>query len=255
MRKILFILTIYILVLPNLLFAQIIEIGKCYVSKEANRTKITKDFWNIEDYERSNTLYAKIYDKPFKEDNNRYWRVWGGDVLFSNEKIKDFKKDGYMGLKRYDKSIISINLSNNTISELTVFSKDILDFYSEIYFALKALKNKFPNKWTNDDQQNLNLWLEVSKEEMKVRKFKIEEYVGGIFIGRQLNQLHLSYGQAIKVDLDKLTYTKNWYDKINNRDSAHIYHCTDNYKNINSGKKSSKKGGNSSIKKLLKKLY
>ena len=257
MKKFIILLFFCLMIIPNLSFAKILEIGSCYMIKKGyGENKFQNKSWNFEDFNKSNTLYAKVYDEPVRSDYDN-WEIWEGEVSYDDEEIKDLKKDGYLAIKRYDKMILSINLSNNTITELRVKTNDLLDFYYDIYLRLIKLKKKFPNKWSTSgkfpDEENLKFWQEASSEELDKKKFKIEDYVGGIFTGRQFDSLQYSDGWAIKVDLDKLTYKQWFYDKINNRNLGDVYICTD-AKNINTNKNRNKKS-NSGLKELLKKIY
>ena len=146
MRKILNILFISITIsFPSFANAQIIEIGMCYRIENYNNG-VFKDYWNLEDHNKSNTLYYKFLDKPTKR-NNQYWSLWEGEWGTDNEDIKDLKEQGYKSVKMYEKTIITINLSNNTIIKLKVLTDDLLNHYSNVYSKLYDLKKKYPNKW------------------------------------------------------------------------------------------------------------
>jgi hypothetical protein len=242
---------------PSFANAQIIEIGMCYRIENYNNG-VFKDYWNLEDHNKSNTLYYKFLDKPTKR-NNQYWSLWEGEWGTDNEDIKDLKEQGYKSVKMYEKTIITINLSNNTIIKLKVLTDDLLNHYSNVYSKLYDLKKKYPNKWRStggfldNDEEDLKFWFDKSTIKMDIEKFKIEDYVGGIFMGRKIPIKYID-GPGIKVDMDKLNFKEvTSYDYINNANAGFVSLCTDNYKNINN-KKLNKKS-NSGIKKLLKKLY
>ena len=98
MKKILPILIFYFLIIPNLSYSQIIELGKCYgVNREMSGTT-----WNKEDFQKLSVIYRKFYDVPKYINEN--WMVQESEpYVTDNEEIKELLRDGYKPYKVYDK--------------------------------------------------------------------------------------------------------------------------------------------------------
>ena len=254
MKKILSLLTIYFLLIQSSAIAQIIEFGKCYKVDKYNK-EMVRSTWNIQDYKKLSVVYDKIYDEP-KVDNNGIWDLFDREPFVTDEEeIKYLLKDGYKALKLYDKFILSINLSNETITWLRVDSTDLIDNHDKYVRRLFDLKKNFPEKWNKKNQEELDFHYNINKIDTIIRKYKIVEYVGGIFIGKRLEDLAYSNGEAIKFDINTGSYKISSFDKVNqNNLSDFHYKCTKDYKNITLDINNNK-NSNSGIKKLLKKLY
>jgi len=246
-----FILTI---IYPTLSKSQIIEFGNCYGVDRHDKSMV-RSTWNEKDFEKLSVVYDINYDEP-KRGYNGVWSIGDREAYITDDsEIKELLNDGYKAIKVYDKFMVSINLSNETISIIKVYSSEMKDDRAETVGRFIDLKKKFPSKWNEDNQRNLDWITKFSIQEAEINKYKIEEYVGGIFIGRLFKDISYDDGRAIKLDIDTGSYKIGHFNKINQQEFTDWYFkCTKDYKNINIDTKSNKKT-KSGIKNLLKKLY
>ena len=248
-----FIFTLTI-IFPTLSQSQIIEFGNGYGVDRHDKSMV-RSTWNEKDFKKLSVIYDINYDEP----KTGYGGVWSiGDrepYITDDSEIKELLNDGYKAIKVYDKFMVSINLSNETISTIRVYSSETMDDRAEAVRKYIDLKKKFPGKWNEDNQQNLDWITKYSKQEAEINKYKIEEYVGGIFIGRLFKDISYDDGRAIKLDIDTGSYKIGHFNKINQQEFTDWYFkCTKDYKNIKIDTKNNKKS-NSGLKELLKKIY
>ena len=186
MKLLKYFLVIYFL-FSNQLNAQIIEFGNCYSVQ--NEKELVRTNWNLEHYKKLSVIYHKFLDQA-EITNDNVWNLNSVDNLITDDnEIKDLLKDGYKVIKLFDKFIVSINLTNETISTLREYSSERQDITAISVSKYINLKNKFPDKWNKKNQRNLDWAKEFSKLETDIEKYKIEEYVGGIFIGRLIEDI------------------------------------------------------------------
>ena len=230
-------------------FSQIIELGKCYVVDTYDE-EMVRSSWNIEDFQKLRLFYFKSYDEPRYNKKYSSWELQTVEnYITDDEYIKKLLNNGYEQIIRYEKFILSMNLSNETITVLRVYSKEILNTRIEKRIRLINLKKKYPDKWSDGNQTSLDWLYESSITESKIDKYKIEDYAGGIFIGRSIE----NSGMAIKADLDTGSYKIGRYKNINKKTFPDSYYkCTKDYKNIAVNKKSKKTG--SVLKLILKSI-
>ena len=248
---------VVIFLLSSLSFAnaQIIEIGKCYTIDGYE----TQNTWNDKDYQNSNTLHYKFLKEPKRDKlgGNTSWEINATQVLlFEEDEIKYYQDLGYNQINKAAKHVLSIDFNNGTVTRLLVWSDDLIDFHYKKINILKKLKKTYPGKWTSGsygDQRNLGSLIKIVSNKTIIDKYKIETYVDGLIIGRELSELNYTNGSAIKVDLNTMKYRWGFFDTIVKE--PYDKQCNENYKNVVTKKNKVNKKSNSAIKKLLKKLY
>ena len=234
-------------------FSQIIELGKCY-GVDTYDDEMVRSSWNADDFQKLSLFYFKSYDEPRYNKKYSSWELQTVEnYVTDDDYIKDLLSDGYEPINRYKKFILSMNLSNETITVLKVYSAEILDIHIEKRIRLINLKKKYPDKWSNGNQTSLDWLYEASITESKIDKYKIEDYAGGIFIGRSIDD----NGKAIRLDLDTGSYKAGRYKNINKKTFPDTYYkCTKDYKNIvfdvESKKTTAPKNTGSLLKSILK---
>lgn len=234
-------------------FSQIIELGKCY-GVDTYDDEMVRSSWNADDFQKLSLFYFKSYDEPRYNKKYSSWELQTVEnYVTDDDYIKDLLSDGYEPINRYKKFILSMNLSNETITVLKVYSAEILDIHIEKRIRLINLKKKYPDKWSNGNQTSLDWLYEAGITESKIDKYKIEDYAGGIFIGRSIED----NGKAIRLDLDTGSYKVGRYKNINKKTFPDTYYkCTKDYKNIvfdvESKKTTAPKNTGSLLKSILK---
>lgn len=250
-----YLVVIFLLSTLSFANAQIIEIGKCYHVDGYE----TQNTWNDKDYQNSNTLHYKFLKEPKRNKmrGNTFWNTHVmQSLLFEEDEIKYYQDLGYNQVNKLAKHVLSIDFNNGTVTRLLVWSEDLIDFNYKKINVLKKLKESYPDKWTSGsfgDQPNLDGLLRRVSSNTSIKKYKIETYVDGLIIGRNLNELNYTNGSAIKIDLNTMKYRWGFFDTIMNE--PYDKQCNENYKNVVIKENKVNKKSNSTIKKLLKKLY
>ena len=250
-----YLVAIFLLSTLSFANAQIIEIGKCYTIDGYE----TQNTWNDKDYQNSNTLHYKFLKEPKRNKmrGNTYWNTHDMQVLlFEEDEIKYYQDLGYNQINKHSKHVLSIVFNNGTVTRLLVWSEDLIDFQYKKINILKKLKKNYPSKWTtgrNGDQGNFDSLLKRVSNTTMIDKYKIETYVDGLIIGRDISELNYTNGSAIKINLNTMKYVWFFFDDIVKR--PYDKQCNENYKNVVIKENKVNKKSNSTIKKLLKKLY
>ena len=222
MKKILGIVVLGLLLSGNA-YASIIEFGKCIVGSYSNLKSYNFE-WNQKEYQRSNSLYYIFYNDPIKK--NGYWDVVdmesGSDL--DEEDVKWHESKNYKKITHREKLMYSINTSNGTVTELTIFTDDFMKLIrKESQELRKVIKEKGKLKHDTSNMRRLNDW-----KKTKIKKYKIADYVGGIIIAHDVDDLKYNVDSrwAIKIDLNTLTVVKNSMERIHEDYQSYARLCT-----------------------------
>ena len=222
MKKFLGIVVLGLLLSGNA-YASIIEFGKCIVGSYSNLKSYNFE-WNQKEYQRSNSLYYIFYNDPIKK--NGYWDVVdmesGSDL--DEEDVKWHESKNYKKITHREKLMYSINTSNGTVTELTIFTDDFMKLIrKESQELRKVIKEKGKLKHDTSNMRRLNDW-----KKTKIKKYKIADYVGGIIIAHDVDDLKYNVDSrwAIKIDLNTLTVVKNSMERIHEDYQSYARLCT-----------------------------
>ena len=222
MKKILGIVVLGLLLSGNA-YASIIEFGKCIVDNYSNLKSYNFE-WNQKEFQRNNSIYYSFYNDPIKK--NDYWDVVdmesGSDL--DEEDVKWHESKNYKKITHREKLMYSINTSNGTVTELTIFTDDFMKLIrKESQELRKVIKEKGKLKHDTSNMRLLNDW-----KKTKIKKYKIADYVGGIIIAHDVDDLKYNVDSrwAIKIDLNTLTVVENSMERIHEDYQSYARLCT-----------------------------
>ena len=146
----------------------------------------------------------------------------GSDL--DEEDVKWHESKNYKKITHREKLMYSINTSNGTVTELTIFTDDFMKLIrKESQELRKVIKEKGKLKHDTSNMRRLNDW-----KKTKIKKYKIADYVGGIIIAHDVDDLKYNVDSrwAIKIDLNTLTVVKNSMERIHEDYQIYARLCT-----------------------------
>lgn len=235
----------------NQVQAKIIEMGKCYYVDGYQ----TQNSWNIKDYENSNTFHYKFLDKPVRKNytNSSFWKVKEIEsFIFDEKEIKEYMNLNYKSIFKKKKHVLSINFNNGIVTRLIVSTDELINLYNKEIQIRNGLKKKLPDKWKigyYNDSGHVESLYERIRNQTIIEKYKIDTYVDGLIIARNLD----ANGDSIKINLNTMKFVWGFFATIINEEYNH--YCNKDYKNISTKENTTKQKSNSGLKELLKKIY
>ncbi|WP_440910429.1 hypothetical protein [Candidatus Pelagibacter sp.] len=257
MKKIILILFSYLIFGGNV-FAEIYELNRC-IGMEEGQVRYVNAKWSEEFYKRQNVIYYEYLKEPRKiVGSEGYQIVWAqfGYEFFDDEDVNEFEKEGTKKIKWRETYSYTIDIKNNLVTELVVYTDEFLDFRREILFKKtqfykeKGIYNGKLKQGISDDR---DLW----SKKIKIKEFRIEKIIGNLLIAHSADDYKYDPDDrhAIMINLDDLTVAYDYVKNLNNQYRRFFALCGNKYESVkNEENQTQKNQGSSALKSILKML-